>query len=373
MLRAIDGKVVTAKTQFLEDGAPVIAQPGYPKLALLDADKTVIAQYPVTPTVNSGEWEAHINLPDMGLTKTEELKLRWRLRADNGDKYQTFDTLIVDPKVDRRDSEIVVMEGDSIFEFALPYAYLDETATRTSVQLFYQNSPATAQYVLTSANVDVGVEKTLVTMPAPAIPPNLQASLLQAKVALRGRPRTFNYRYWCITPQMSVASVMLEEFLNKVRIQNVIPELDYTAGDLLSYLERGLYLFNMAGGITTSYTGTNMQGIILDCWVTCATYYAISTQLIAEGSLTFDFSGQGISLNVDRTPQLDAALGRVEARIQDMVIPFKKQSTSQGFFGGDGSQGDTAMRNPYSSGVVSLTNAPTTRINGWGLGFGRRY
>jgi hypothetical protein len=108
-----------------------------------------------------------------------------------------------------------------------------------------------------------------------------------------------------------------------------------------------------------------MQGPILDCWIICASYWALGAQLMAEGSLAFDFGGQGITLNVDRTPQLEAALGRIEARIQDTVVPFKKALAAQGVMSGDGSQGSGSMRNPYNLGTLSLINAATTRVSGW--------
>lgn len=375
MLRAVDGSVATAVMLFLdEDDSTIVPAPGYPKVALLDKDKTVIAQYNATPTTNPGEWEASISLPNLGVEQTDEYRLRWRMRAADDSKHQAYETILIDPKVDRRDSEIVVLEDDEEAEFALPFAYAG-VSTPTRIQLYSGNNEALSSAVSledSTIGKTVGTEKTLVTMPTIPFVPSLRANLLVVKSKIRGRPRTFSYRYWCITPQIALASSLLEDFLNKARIQNVIPELEYTAGDLLGYLERGLYYFNMTG-ITTSFTGTNMQGMLLDAWVTCSTYYALGTQLMAEGSLAFDFSGQGISLNVDRTPQLDSALGRIESRIQDTVVPLKKQLASQGFFGGDGSVGGTAMRNPYSTGVLSLTNSPTTRVNGFTNFIGRRF
>lgn len=375
MLRAVDGSVATAVMLFLdEDDSTIVPAPGYPKVALLDKDKTVIAQYNATPTTNPGEWESAINLPNLGVEQTDEYRLRWRMRADDGSKHQSYETILIDPKVDRRDSEIVVLEDDDEAEFSLPFAY-DQAGTPTKVQLYSGNNEALSSALsLSDATITttVGAEKTLVAMPTIPFVPSLRANLLVVKSKIRGRPRTFSYRYWCITPQIALASSLLEDFLNKARIQNVIPELEYTAGDLLGYLERGLYYFNMTA-IPTAFTGTNMQGMLLDAWVTCSTYYALGTQLMAEGALAFDFSGQGISLNVDRTPQLDAALGRIDSRIQDTVIPLKKQLANQGFFGGDGSIGKTAMRNPYSTGVLSLTNSPTTRVNGFTNFIGRRF
>ena len=375
MLRAVDGSVATALMTFLdEDDTTIVPAPGYPKVVLLDKDKTPIAMYNATPTANPGEWESAISLPNLGLEKTDEYRLRWRMKSSTGEKFQNFDTMLIDPKVDRRDSEIVVLDGDEEVEFALPFAY-EGLNTPTKFQVYSGNNEILSGAVSLedpTVSKSIGAEKTLVSFPALLLNPSLKANLLVVKSKIRGRPRTFSYRYWCITPQIALASSMIEDFLNKSRIQNVIPELEYTAGDILGYLERGLYYFNMTG-IPTQFTGTNMQGMLLDCWITCASYYALATQLIAEGSLAFDFSGQGISLNVDRTPQLDSALGRIESRISDTVIPLKKQITNQGHFGGDGSQGATAMRNPYSTGILSLTNSPTTRVNGFTNFIGRRF
>ena len=117
-----------------------------------------------------------------------------------------------------------------------------------------------------------------------------------------------------------------------------------------------------------------MQGVLFDAWVTCSTYYALGAQLMAEGSLAFDFSGQGVSLNVDRTPQLDSALGRIEGLFDSRIIPMKKSMWKQGVVGGDGSQGRGLMHNSSNIGTLGLTNAATTRVRGLTNQFnGRRW
>lgn len=364
MQRVADGSTFSVDVElFDEDGAPVVPQAGYPKLALLDADRTEIAQYAVAPGSLVGTWNASVSLPELGVTQGTEYRLRWRCKSIDGDKHQVYTSLIVDPKADRRDSEVVFLQGDETAELVLPFKHTASTAT--TYQLFFNNEALTdvLPFDASGFEISAGVDRTSIQFQRPAVEPRLQANLLVVRARLQGKPRVHNYKLWVITPQIALAATMIEDFLNKSRIENVIPELEYTYSDLLGYLERGLSTFNMTG-ITTSFNGLNMQGMLLDCWVICSTYWALGAQLLAEGSLAFDFSGQGVSLNVDRTPQLDGALGRIEARIQDTVLPFKKQITSQGFFGGDGSQGSSNMRNPYSTGTLGLINAPTTRIGG---------
>jgi hypothetical protein len=178
---------------------------------------------------------------------------------------------------------------------------------------------------------------------------------------------------FAITPQIMLGMATLEDFLNKSRIENVIPELQYTPGDLVGYLERGLYMFNTLGNYPTYFTGLNMQGVLFDAWITCASYYALGAQIMAEGSLAFDFSGQGVSLNIDRTPSLEGALGRIESAMDSRVVPLKKQLSKQGVVGGDGSIGKGNMNKPSNIGTLGMINATTTRLRGVANVFGRRY
>ena len=372
--RVLEGSSFTASIEMRDDDElPVIPAPGYPKAVLMDDEKNVIGTYPSHPGADEAMWEASISVPMFGLKKVSKYRIKWKCKASNGDKYVFNDYVFVAPKVEERFSEIVVLPEEQSFSFVLPFEYKPEYAG--TISLYHNNMALLAASSLNGAGVDMdySVDTTEVTLPVPEeIGPSLQASLVTVRAKYDGRTRTYSYRLWNVTPQVLVASQMLEGFLNKARIENVIPELRYNEGDLLSYLERGLYFFNYTG-YPTGYNGMNMQGAILDAWLICSTYWAISSQLIAEGSLSFDVSGQGISLNVDRTPQLDSALGRIESRIQDTVIPLKKQLCRQGLTDGDGSVGSSSMRNPYSTGSSRLSNAPSTRINGFSPYLGRRF
>lgn len=371
-LRATDGSTVTVFTDILDEyDNPVLAKPGYPKVALLDSDRSVVAEFSAQPSTSIGLWESNIALPLLGVERPTDYKIRWRCIGQDGEKYQLYDTITVDPKSERRDSEIVVMESDTIAEFTLPFRY--DPSVLAEYTIYQNNTVAQATTALNSAPVviDAGIDRTLVQVPTAPLIPALSSNLLTVRTTIRNRPKTYQYKYWCITPQIAISMTHVEDFLNKSRIENVIPELAYTDGDLIGYLERGLNMFNSLA-VTTSFTGTNMQGPLMDNWLICATYWALSAQLLAEGSLAFDFSGQAISLNVDRTPQLEAALGRIEARIQDTVVPFKKLLGQQGILGGDGSAGKGSLRNPSNMGTLSLINAPTTRVNGWSNFIGLR-
>lgn len=126
-------------------------------------------------------------------------------------------------------------------------------------------------------------------------------------------------------------------------------------------------MFNQYPPSVTSFTGMNMQGMLLESWVICSSYVALSTQMLAEGAHAFEFSGQDVNFNVDRTPSLEAALGRIQEQIEGTVKPYKKLLGKASIEGGDGSIGAQAISAGRAFGRTSILNSPTSKL-GRGLG-----
>lgn len=374
--QAVDGMVLAATLFFLDDDdEPLIPAPGFPKVKLFDSEDEVLSSSLGSASSEPGKWVSNISIPALNLTEKVELRLRWVMKDINGDKYTNNDSVIVSPKVDIRNSDIVIQHGDTDLAFTLPVAF---STGYTGNYKVYQANELLFSRDLTASDVEknVSIDTTSFTVPIAAedIPiPSLASYLLVVDVKPpASKKRSYTYKLWAVTPQILLGVSHLEDFLNKSHIENVIPELRYTDADLVMYLERGLYMFNRVK-YPTGFTGTNMQGALFDAWLICSSYYALGAQLLAEGSLAFDFSGQGISLNVDRTPSLESALGRIENQITSEVEPLKKILNSQGITVGDGSIGKTNLNNPYASGRLGLINAATTRLPGNGNAFlGRR-
>lgn len=361
----VDGTLLNVKQDFLDDdGSPIVPKAGYPLVKLLTLDKATISSTICSPSATPGTWTASLSVPNMKLEQKKEFLLLWLCITPGGSKFRVTDSVVLEPKVETRESDVVTTFGDLSFSFVLPMVY---GPTWTGTYQIYQNNEA---LVDTSANslddpavtVEPGVDRTVVTCPLAVPAPSLYSYVL--KIDLKpagGRPRSFIYKLWAATPQILLAMSALDSFLNKSRVENVIPELRYNDGDLMHYLERGLYLFNTVSQVTT-FNGLNMQGVLYDAWINCSCYYALGAQLLAEGSLSFDFSGQGVSLNVDRTPQLESALGRIESYINEKLAPLKKQLYKNGTTSGDGAVGRTGINNPSNVGVLTMMNAPTTRL-----------
>jgi hypothetical protein len=366
--RATEGTVLSTRQELLDDNdEPIKCKAGYPKVALLDTDKQVLSSILANPGQVPGDWFANISIPNMSLSASGEFTVRWRAVDVQGQKYTIKDAVIVEPQIDSRETDVVALFGDLTVAFVLPTTLLSTDVA--TYQIYADNVPILAEPVNIQDTPQVqvdksGVETTRVTIPLVVPKPSLFSSLLKVDVVRVGVavPQTYLYKLWALTPQVFVTMTHLEDFLNKSRIDNVIPELRYTTGDLIGYLERGLNYFNMIEK-PTFFNGMNMQGVLFDAHLICSSYYALSAQLMAEGSLAFDFSGQGISLNVDRTPALEGALGRIESQIDSRIIPLKKELVKNGLTGGDGSIGGGNMNNVYAKGLLSVMNAATTRIS----------
>lgn len=375
---AVDGTVLAVAQKFLDDDdQPIMAKAGYPQVRLVDKEKNLLSSMVASPTTIPGEWNANISIPNLNLESKAEFRLIWRFMTPSGEKIRQSDMVIIEPKVEARVSDVVTIFGDQKFALTLPMHIAD--TDEATYQIYWENTPLykEAQNLNGSGlQKHAQIDRTSFMLPLVIPRAALQSYMIriQHTPAGVGNPRTYMYKLWAITPQIMKGMSFLENFLNKSKVEQVIPELAYCDGDLINYLERGLNLFNMIGGESTAFTGTNMQGVLFDSWITCSTYYALGAQLMAEGSLAFDFSGQGTSLSVDRTPQLDSALGRVEGLFDSRIIPMKKSMWKQGIVGGDGSQGRGLMHNSSNIGTLGIINATTTRMHGLTNQFnGRRW
>lgn len=398
-----EGQLTTITESFVDDfdePLELITSVSGPIIRLYHKKNVVVETYGY-PDANGepGDWAADIMVPKMDLTSPTEMSVVWVFKSTDGN-VKVKKTVIVEPMRQARQSDIVyVVDGDSHdIEIELPVVFtapvaavpenpfLRKPATQgkpgdvIKMNFYVNNTPLFERPISTADldplfEVETGANHTTLRMPFFADKVyTIEPTLIKVEYKKPSLPaKTFTYKMWVITPQVLVACSMLSDYINKARLENVIPELEYTEGDLVQYLVRGLSLFNMYLPRITNFNGTNMQGTLLDAWLLCAAYYALSAQLQAEGSMAFDFSGQTVSLNVDRTPAIESALGRIETMLDNVVKPLKSQLATAGILGGDGSVGGKPIDTSSNLGYLTLTRAPTTRMIRYGAQAGFRF
>ena len=141
------------------------------------------------------------------------------------------------------------------------------------------------------------------------------------------------------------------------------------------YLARGLNRFNTYGTVYTNFNGLQMMGTLQYWHTVCAMYEALQAQLKGEGDMNFNFSGQQVTLDVDRTQALEGMLSRIEGQIGNELGNVKKLLAVYGVTGGDGSQGASNLAPTHAGQArLVLSQGQMTQVNRprpwwWSYGF----
>lgn len=332
-------------------------KPGYPTVSILDENDRVVSTFPTVQTQSPGEWASTVTIPDIDSSDISLYSAKWIIIDQKSNEHVIQIPIVVHPSTNVQSGDIVVMAGSDSFQFTLPVVL--NTPGDCSITVYKNNDEAFP--VADASAITAQVSSTFVTYEGTIPAASLAPYLISIQYITGSNMQQAIFNLWVVTPRMMIASMAIESAINKARIQQTIPQLDYTQADLLSYLERGLNLFNSYQPALTGFTGTNMQGVLYELWLLCSTYYALGAQTLAEGMLAFDFGGQAVTLSVDRTGPLESALGRIESQMSERIPPAKTMMAKYGIRGGSGSNGTMQGLNPVSLGYAGITNAPTTQ------------
>jgi hypothetical protein len=388
--RCVEGEVLTLTETFLDESDyPLIPLSGTsgPTVRVLDADRSLITESIADVDTNEqGSWRVDLPIPELGLTKPEQFTVIWHMVDEESEHHRSKVTITVEPAAEERIDEVIVLEGqDAHMTIALPFELIPSIAEVPSnpskgihgspavhndlltVSLFCNNQALMQDLSYTDPSIryEVMGNRTMLQIPNVMGGNSIfQPCVLTIKHLRQGQfsPTTYTFTTWNITPQILLACNELEAYVNKARIDNIIPALDYAQGDLIRHLYHGLQRFNAMPPQLTNFNGRNMQGIIFESWLLCSIQHLLIAQLQAEGAHSFDFGGQDVSLNMDRTQAIESTLGRIEQMVSENVPQTKKLLAKAGVSSGDGSQGSKFMDGRNSIGALSLINAPTTRV-----------
>lgn len=375
MMQVIEGQQHGFTAMFVDDSSdPIIPDESVsgPTVTLFDKDRSIIDQRIAVPSTIPGEWQVDITVPFMDLIDNIDLNLHWEMLDDGLNRERLIQTITVMPATENRISDLVSMiklNGPTTVEFVLP-------ATVRPTDKVFLNAALNNEPIIEDLDLmtDPSVTRTITStravfklqLDATSAAQKLQpVSLVCTHVDdRRATSRMYQHNLWLTTMQTMVAVSMMEAAIDKAKVNQVIASLQYTTGDYLNYLYRGLQMFNQMPPLVTNIRGTNMQGTLLECWLVCSQLQALYAQTLAEGASAFDFSGQTVNLNVDRTPSLEAAIGRLESAMENQVKPYKKLLAKANILDNDGSIGsqNLAAATARAFGRTGVINSPTTKL-----------
>jgi hypothetical protein len=264
-------------------------------------------------------------------------QLRWTIKLRSGTPLYAFENFVVLPATNQAQGAVDVIEllGDiARVQLTLPkqYQFVEYECFRGNSRLF---SARSASAPVQSAD---GYTYAGQVMPDEY----LQASL---------DPFTIIWSYWDgvqtrqrETTQMFIATPIIldavkdmQTWLNRAYIDSgTQPGTTFEPVDYIKYLRLGRDQFNAADK-PTSFTLTAADGPIRWFWIGYSCVAACRSQYLAEGMKAFNYSGQVVQLDVDRTPFWDQMAQAMESQLAEQVKPFKDNLIKRGVVDGDGS------------------------------------
>ena len=174
-------------------------------------------------------------------------------------------------------------------------------------------------------------------------------------------------KLWIINPSIRSAADDILAKIQKARASLYgAPDLIFTMPTVLTWMRRGRDLFNGWQGIFTNFTMINAKGIIREYWLLCSEMGALEAQFMAEAEKAFDFQGAAISLNVDRTGNLQTMIDAIRGNLDQNLKPIKQTMTQKGYTSGDGSGTDGNGSITGSAASLGSIGISITPASAWG-------
>lgn len=206
--------------------------------------------------------------------------------------------------------------------------------------------------------------------PAPSADPSLIVNLEPYTViwtypADNNEVVTETSRLFMVNSSILDVAREVQSFINRAYTDGGIqPGTTFTTKDVLEYLRIGRDQFNGAI-MPTNISMINARGPYRWFWVMYASAAACRAQYLVEGMKAFDYGGQEVTLNVDRTQYWDTMAQNLEQQANDQIKQFKTLLYKRGIQGGDGSS--VALQSGAVGCIgISIHAASPLRAGFWG-------
>lgn len=336
----------------------------------------ITVETPITGVKISGS--AVVNAPsDMQPTLAgQAYQVRWGLTVNNVTTYAFESVEITAPYTFPQGPEDTVeLEGSSIAVQVI----FDKQFDTVTCAIYSQNTQLSGNIPVTNCRrVPDGwlFSTVLIGLPLTAQLEDYQIVWTGCYAAYPDYRERLVGRVHVVNASILSASADLRLAVNKAHttISNS-PDLLFTEPLLLSYLRSGRDYFNGAGmGMLTSFTMLNAQGTIREYWIRCSAVSALRAQYLAEGEKAFNFGGQSITLDVDRTQYYQGLMDNLKQELDAELKLYKQNLIKKGYLGGDGNFNPAAglAQQFGAAGAVGINVTPATGWSKYGARWGIR-
>lgn len=346
------------------------AASGQVKWELVDADGVVLASgqaFDYTFNTTAGgikvEAQAVVNVPSDAISTLDgqAYQVRWTL-VINGQTYYSFENIKVTgaATVPVGVEDVVELAGNDVSVSCV----FERPWDTVSCQV-YQNNIAVSGLITGMAPLKTA-DGYLYTAALTGLPlaPQLEPYTLIWSAKNQNNPYTEREtgRLFMVNASLLQATHDMKLLVNRSQASvSNDQDIMFTVPLLLSYLRRGRDAFNGGYGVPTNFNMLDARGPIREFWLKFSEIMALRGQYMAEGEKVFNFSGQAIQLDVDRTQYYDSLANSLQQLLDNEAKPFKTMLIKRGILGGDGNADPTAQR-PGAVGAIGITITPASNF-----------
>lgn len=276
-------------------------------------------------TGNPFRWYADVVIPESApASHTKKYRIEWSIRSNKGTfSNSEYFNVVAQEGFDFTEIDTVYIEGDEIQDnLIIPY---NEVASDFKVTLMDSDGKLISQTTQEPLFNIVDNKKVygLTIEDSEITPAALKPYIVGWNYKVDGRSRREYHFVYVISPRVLFYIEQLRNFIDKVRFSHPNPRLRFNDVDLLGYLVQGVQIINGTKPTPTDF-GLETVPKMFEWYLTnAAAYVGLSAQYLAEGQQAFDFSGQTVTLTVDRTQFIDSFLGRVQEVISTQLVEAK--------------------------------------------------
>lgn len=294
-------------------------------------------------------------------------QVRWTLKYGTSTQW-AFDAFTLYPRVAdaQGPANQVVLSGEDVeMMLTLPTEF-----PNVKGMLYYLNVPlveiaATHNPAPEGHRYFVRFSTVFESQQAPG--PSLTPYTLIWKYGPSGQQVMEQASLWLINPTILQAQAEVRQFLMKAYSESGIdPDGEFQPPMLLQHLLQGCEMFN-ALGYPTTFTMTRATGAIRALWLRCATISACRSQYLHEGMKAFNFGGQVVTLDVDRSQYWDSLASNLQQELDSAIKPFKENLVRRGLLGGPGDINATSL-SFGAIGSVGIAITPVSPIRAFTRG-----
>lgn len=136
----------------------------------------------------------------------------------------------------------------------------------------------------------------------------------------------------CWLPHLSSLRLFMDKFGKKLSTPRGI-----TDTELYEYLVQGLRIINYWHPNTVQWGVCGLPPALYHYMITAAGLHGLGVQYLVESDLSFDFSGQTVTLAYDHTGHLDSAISRasswIESNLTNVKMGYVRRATPTGVVG----------------------------------------